>query len=356
MSALPLAGLIMLDLSRLLPGPFGSWLLRSWGARVIKVEEPGSGDYLRDVEPAWFAHLNAGAESVALDLKRPEGRELFLRLCARADAVLEGFRPGVLERLGLGHGALQEANPRLVLVSLTGYPQGGPLARRAGHDLNYLARSGLLSLMDEVPPLQLADLSGGLMAAAALLAALLGASRSGTGSHVEVSLFDAVRALGSLQLAEARQGRPPRREEAALMGFFPPYGLYRTADGGRVSLGALEPKFWRAFCVAVGRPDLESRHLDPAVRADLEDLFLSRPLVHWAGLAGAGDLCLEPVLGLAEAAADGAPLQPARFDGHCPDISDPPPGRGEQTRRILLELGLSEQEIESAAAEAIISV
>lgn len=355
MSALPLAGLTVLDLSRLLPGPYGSWLLRSWGARVIKVEEPASGDYLRDLEPVWFGHLNAGAESVALDLKRPEGRELFLRLCRRADAVLESFRPGVLERLGLGHAELKRANPRLVLVSLTGYRSDGPLAQRAGHDLNYLARSGLLSLMEEVPPVQIADLTGGLMAAATMLAALVGSFRSGAGSHVEVSLFDAVRALGSLQLAEARQGRPPRREEAALMGCFPPYGVYRTADGGRVALGALEHKFWRAFCQAAGRPDLETRHLDPAVGADLKELFLSRPLSHWAELAGTGDLCLEPVLDLAEVAADGDPLQPASFDGWRPDLAEPPPGRGEQTRRILRELGLSEQEIERAAAEAIIS-
>lgn len=144
----PLRGVTVLDLTRLLPGPYCAWLLRSWGARVIKVEDLTAGDYLREVQPGWFQHLNAGAESVALDLKHPAGRRLFLQMLPQADMVLEGFRPGVMERLGLTYEAMARQNPRLVLVSLSGYAAGGPAAGRAGHDLNYLARSGLLALMD----------------------------------------------------------------------------------------------------------------------------------------------------------------------------------------------------------------
>ncbi|HYG60456.1 MAG TPA: CaiB/BaiF CoA-transferase family protein, partial [Symbiobacteriaceae bacterium] len=232
----PLDGLVVLDLTRLLPGPFCAWLLRSWGARVIKVEDPAQGDYLREVHPVWFEHLNAGAESLALDLKQPAGRDILLRLAARAHVVLEGFRPGVMARLGLGWEALQAANPALVLTSVSGYASDSGLADRAGHDLNYLARSGLLSLMNEVPPVQLADLGGGLTAAAATLAAVVGARATGRGMHVEAALADAVAGMGSLLAAEARAGHSPVREQMPLAGALPCYSIYETADGGRVAL------------------------------------------------------------------------------------------------------------------------
>lgn len=353
----PLQGITVLDLSRLLPGPFGSWLLRSWGARVIKVEEPDSGDYLREMQPLWFAHLNAGAESIALDLKRKRGQEILLRLCRRADGLIEGFRPGVLERLGLGWEQLHPANPRLVLISLGGYPAWSPMADRAGHDLTYLARSGLLSLFAEMPPVQIADLVGGLMAAAAGLAALVQARATGAGCHVQTSLFGSLVALGGLQAVETLAGRPPVRSEMALAGALPCYSLYETADGGQVALGALEAKFWRGFCAAVGRSDLLDRQLDPEVRWELEALFRSRTLVDWSEVAARHDICLEPVRTMGEAAHElrAAGLQPVAFDGQRPVEGGPAPRRGADTRRILLEAGLSVQEIEEAVAEAIVA-
>jgi len=348
----PLAGLTALDLTRLLPGPFCAWLLRSWGARVVKVEEPETGDYLRDLQPVWFEHLNAGAESIALDLKRPAGRELLLRLVPRVDIVMEGFRPGVMERLGLGYEVLRRANPRVVLVSISGYGSGDP---RAGHDVTYLARSGLLSLMNELPPLQVADLGAGLTAAAGTLAAVVQALRTGEGAHVEASLVDALFGLGSLQAVEALAGTPPQRDQMMLAGALPAYGVYATKDGGRVALGALEPKFWHGFCAAVDRPDLVDRHLDPAVRPELEAVFASRTRQQWAELADRTEACLEPVLSVTEAVAGREHFQPVRFGGTRPQSAGPAPSRGAHTLRFLREHGLSEQELDAAAAEAIIS-
>ncbi len=351
----PLSGMVVLDLTRLLPGPFCAWLLRGWGARVVKVEDTGAGDYLREANPVWFRYLNAGAESIRLNLKRPAGRELFLRLVLRADLVLEGFRPGVMERLGLGWEALQAANPRLVLVSLSGYSPDGPDAGRAGHDLNYLARSGLLSLMGEMPPIQLADLAGGLTAAAGALAAVLHARATGQGLHVQTSLLDAVLALGSLLGAEAQAGVAHQKGQLPLAGALPCYNLYRTKDGGRVALGALEPKFWGRFCEAVGRPEWVCRQMDPTLKPELEALFRSRPLADWAELARSEEVCLEPVLSLSEAVRGLASFQPVRFGGNRPDSDGDAPVRGAHTVPFLREVGLSEQEIQQLAAEAVIA-
>lgn len=352
---MPLAGLLVYDLTRLLPGPYCSWLLRSWGARVIKVEDAQAGDYLREAQPVWFEHLNGGAESITLDLKQPAGRQAFLRLVAQADVVLEGFRPGVLERLGLGWSELQAVNPRLVLTSLSGYASDSPLADRAGHDINYLARSGMLSLMSEVPPIQLADLGAGLTAAAATLAAVVGARATGQGAHVEASLADAVGGLGSLLAAEARAGAEPHRSRMPLAGALPCYSIYDTADGGRVTLGALEAKFWRRFCQAVERLDWVERHLDPDLRPELEALFCSRSRAEWAEVGARGEVCLEPVLSVGEAVAERDSWQPVSFSGRRPGPpATPAPVRGSDTQKILREAGFSEQDISAFVAEGVI--
>lgn len=353
----PLSGVTVLDLTRLLPGPFCAWLLRSWGARVIKVEELAAGDYLREAQPLWFQHLNAGAESVAIDLKRPEGRELFLRMLPRADLVLEGFRPGVLERLGLPYEAMARQNPRLVLLSLSGYGPDGPHAQRAGHDLNYMARSGLLSLMDGAPSFQLGDLTGGLTAAAGSLAALLGVRSTGRGMHVETSILDSLKALGSLQAVESLSGLALPREALPLGGALPCYRLYETADGGRLSLAALEPKFWASFCQAVNRPDWLDRQHDPDLKAELAALFRSRTQQAWRQVAELNpEACLDPILEMGQAVAERAELQPVRFGQERPISQGKAPERGQQTRSFLQELGMCEQEISTLVAERCISV
>jgi crotonobetainyl-CoA:carnitine CoA-transferase CaiB-like acyl-CoA transferase len=241
---LPLAGLRVLDLTRLLPGAFGTLLLADQGADVVKVEEPGRGDYLRWLPPrvgsvgAYFVALNRGKRSVALDLKRPAGRQAFLRLATRADAVIEGFRPGVADRLGVGDAAVRAVRPDVVYCSLSGYGQDGPYRDRAGHDLNYLGYVGLLALSGPPagppvpPPTQIADLGGGLLAAFALTTALLGRARTGQGAYLDLSLLDGALAWALLpQMTYAATGRAPARGEHELAGGLPCYADPRRPPG-----------------------------------------------------------------------------------------------------------------------------
>jgi alpha-methylacyl-CoA racemase len=303
----PLEGLAVLDLTRLLPGAFCTLLLADLGADVVKVEEPGIGDPTR-LLGAPFEALNRNKRSVALDLKDREGRESFLALAAGADVVLEGFRPGVADRLGIGYGALRAANPRIVHCALSGYGQEGPLAGRAGHDLNYLALTGVLALNGPAdgPPVppggQIADRAGALLAAVGILAALRERDRSGEGQSVDVSLAHA--ALSWLTATVASDPRP-RRGRLRLHGGAACYGVYPCADGC-VSLAALEPKFWQAWCAGVGRPDLVDHAFDPpgsAAHAEVAALLASRTRADWEAFAAEVDCCLEPVLEPEEALA-----------------------------------------------------
>ncbi|MGH2948594.1 MAG: CaiB/BaiF CoA transferase family protein [Solirubrobacteraceae bacterium] len=317
-----LAGLRVLDLSRLLPGGFCSLLLADLGADVVKVEDTGAGDYVRWAAPhyegaersaggAMFLALNRGKRSVRIDLKTDGGREVLLRLARGADVLLESFRPGVMDRLGVGYDRLREENPGLVYCAITGYGQDGPFAGRAGHDTNYLARVGLLGLTGEPdgPPVQaagqIADLGGGaLMAAFGILAALRERDRSGEGQLVDVSMADG--ALSWLAMVAARHladGEAPARGGLELAGGLICYRPYRCADGW-VSLGALEPKFWRAWCVGVGREDLVERQFEPvgsATHREVEAVFAARSRAEWEAFGDEHDCCLEPVLGLDEA-------------------------------------------------------
>jgi alpha-methylacyl-CoA racemase len=301
-----LAGLRVLDLSRLLPGGFCSLLLADFGADVVKVEDTKAGDYLRAGGPPFDA-LNRGKRSISIDLKNPEGREVLLRLVRDADVLVESFRPGVMDRLGVGYERLREENPRLVYCAITGYGQDGPFAARAGHDTNYLARIGLLDLTGDPdgPPVQaggqIADLGGGaLMAAFGILAAL----RSGEGQFVDVSMTDG--ALSWLAMDAARLlagGAPPRRGRAELAGGLICYRPYRCADGW-VAFGALEPKFWRAWCAGVGRPELVERQFDAVgseTHREVEAVFAARTRAEWEAFNDEHDCCLEPVLSLDEA-------------------------------------------------------
>src|ERR671929_195422 len=282
---LPLEGIRVLDLSRLLPGGFCSLLLADFGADVVKVEDTGMGDYVRADEPA-FQALNRGKRSIRIDLKHPEGRDVFLRLARDADVVLESFRPGVMDRLGVGYARLREENPRLVYCAITGHGQDGPFAARAGHDMNYLARVGLLDLTGEPdgPPIQaagqIADLGGGaLMAAFGILAALRERERSGEGQLVDVSMADG--ALSWLALVAAKylaDGQVPKRGSIELAGRLVCYRPYACKDGW-VTLGALEPKFWQAWCRGVGREDLIEHQFErpgSEPHAEVERIFEAR--------------------------------------------------------------------------------
>jgi alpha-methylacyl-CoA racemase len=317
-----LAGLRVLDLSRLLPGGFCSLLMADFGADVIKVEDTGMGDYVRYSPPlydgadptaasALFLALNRGKRSIRIDLKQEAGREVLLRLVRDADVLLESFRPAVMDRLGVGYERLREENPRLVYCAITGYGQDGPYAARAGHDMNYLALTGLLGLTGEPdgPPVQaagqIADIGGGaLMAAFGILAALRERDRSGVGQLVDVSMTDG--ALSWLAMVAARyfaDGRTPKRGEPELAGGLICYRPYRCADGW-VTLGALEPKFWRAWCEGVGRPDLVEQQFAAVgsdVHGEVEAVFAERTRAEWRAFNDVHDCCLEPVLDLDEA-------------------------------------------------------
>ncbi|PPE70207.1 CoA transferase [Caldimonas thermodepolymerans] len=314
-----LRGLRVVDLSRYLPGPLASLLLVDLGAEVVKVEPPG-GEPMRQLGPrtadgqgAWHAALNAGKRIVELDLATGAGRDALLDLLAGADVLIESFRPGVMARLGLAFPMLRERFPRLVCVSLSGYGQDGPLAQAAGHDNNYLAQAGLLAGVGpapEVPTLvwpPLADCLGSMFGLSALLAALLARERSGQGCHIDIALADVASPWLTLGLASLAAGEPPRRAQGLLDGGWACYGIYRTADGREVSLGAVEPKFWAAFCQAAGRPDWIARQDEPlpqqALRAEVAAFFAGLSAEDLERRFAGVDCCLARVLTLEEACA-----------------------------------------------------
>jgi len=312
---MPLTGIRILDLTRLLPGAYCTLLLADMGADVIKVEEPGAGDYMRWTPPlaggqsALFNAINRNKRSVTLNLKADAGRDLLLRLVEGADVLVEGNRPGVMDRLGLGWEAVHARNPRLVMCSITGYGQDGPFASRAGHDLNYMATAGGLGLNGErdgppVPPaVQVADIGGGgLQPAVAILGALVGVQRGGEGRWIDASMTDGAVSWLALALATHAGGETVARGHQRLSGRFACYRVYACKDGGYYSVAALEPKFWSALCSALERPDLVDLQYsdDSVVHVALEEMFASRTRLEWQRRLSALDACCEPVLDIDE--------------------------------------------------------
>jgi alpha-methylacyl-CoA racemase len=388
MSGLPLEGLKVLDLSRLLPGGFCSLMLADFGADVIKVEDTGMGDYVRWSPPyyegadetarsALFLSLNRGKRSIRLDLKSERGEQVLLRLVREADVLLESFRPGVLDRLGVGYERLREENPGLVYCAITGYGQDGPNRGRSGHDMNYLGLNGVLGLTGDAdgPPAQsgaqIADVGGGgLMGVIGILVALRERERSGQGQLVDCSMFDgALSWLAMVAAAAFASGRADRRGENMLAGAIICYRPYRCADG-YVTLGALEPKFWNAFCQGVGREDLRDHAFDrPGSDAhrEVEAIFARRTREQWHRFASENDCCLEPVLDLDEVLESelvraremvielvqpgaeqtvkllGMPIKLSRTPGD--PTRGPGPALGDHTEEVLAEAGFSAEEI-----------
>jgi alpha-methylacyl-CoA racemase len=392
--SLPLEGIGVLDLSRLLPGGFCSLLLADFGAEVLKVEDTGMGDYIRWSPPyvegaeqsaksALFLALNRNKRSIRLDLKNEQGREALLRLVAEHDVVLESFRPGVLDRLGVGYERMREVNPGIVYCAISGYGQSGPKREASGHDMNYLGLVGLLGLTGARggPPVQaagqIADLGGGaLMAAFGILAALRerdGSSAhpgSGEGQMVDVSMADgALSWLAMVAAAYFADGTTPHRGELLLAGSVICYRPYECADGW-VTLGALEPKFWQAWCRGVAREELIERQFEAPgseAHAQVVEIFKTRTRAQWEQFARQHDCCLEPVLELDEALDSelvraremvvnlqqpgveggvrqlGVPVKLERTPGTHDRL--PGPALGEHTEEVLAAVGYSAEEI-----------
>ncbi len=307
-----LAGVRVLDLSRLLPGPLCTLYLAQMGAEVIKIEEPG-GEYARGM-PELFAQVNRGKKSVTLDLRKPDHVAKFKALVPDADVVVESFRPGVMERYGCGYEELRKLNPRLVYAALTGYGQNGPYRDLAGHDTNYLSLAGVLDQTgaEGAAPapcnVQIADVAGGsLNCVIGILAALFGARASGVGTFVDVAMLDGALALQVSALAALRTlGHSNPRGTDTFTGGLPNYNIYECADGKHLALGALEPKFFAKLCAAVNRPDLAGKPLLPGtagagLRAELAALFRTRTRDDWAQSLLFTDACVTPVLTVEEA-------------------------------------------------------
>jgi len=377
-----LSAVTVLDLSRLLPGPYATQVLADAGADVIKVERPGAGDPARAMAagdgPDVFSAANLGKRSVALDLKTDAGREALLRLAADADVVVESFRPGVADRLGVGYDAVSERNPDVVYCSLSGFGATGPHRDRAGHDLNYVAMAGLLDMTradrdgrPAIPGYPIADMAGGLYGAFAVVAALLDRELGGSGGdHLDVALTDAVVAMSGAVAPLAFDGADPAGRETALTGEHPCYDVYEAADGRYVTLAALEPEFWKRFCEAVDRPELIDRQYaaDPAereaVREAVAAVFAERSRDEWEALLGDEDAMVAPVRSVAEALDSdqarerglvvggdtprvGLPVRPSEG---LPGSDESVPELGADTDAVLREHGYDDDDLDALRA------
>lgn len=380
----PLTGLKVLDLSRLLPGGYATLLLADLGADVLKVERPGDGDGVRNLPPfgpdgesgANLA-LNRGKRSITLNLGAAEGRAVLHELAAVSDVLVESFRPGVMDRLGVGYQALRASNPRLVYVAISGYGADGPYREVAGHDIDYLAYAGALSFTGSPagphqPGLQIGDLGGGgLMAVVAALAALRVRERTGEGQFCDVSMTDGVLSWLSIHAgAYAVSGQSPAPGTGLLGGGFACYGVYACADGRHLAVGALEPKFFAELLAVLGLPELADAQLDPArqgaLRADLETAFSGRGRDEWMALFAGRDACVAPVLDLGEALADrhararrmvdgtgrlGVVPRLAGTPGHA---GGPPSALGADTDAVLEALGRTPGQIAQLRAAGVL--
>jgi alpha-methylacyl-CoA racemase len=339
----PLAGIRVLDLSRLLPGPYCTLLLAELGADVIKVETPLAGDYARMAPDelgfkGLFEAVNRGKRSIAVDYRRPAGRDLVLTLAKTADVFIESSRPGQLERRGLGPQAVRDVNPAIVYCSLSGFGQTGPCRDRPGHDIDYLAMSGVLARLGPAggppvtPGLQLADLAAGMLAEARILAALLARERTGRGAYLDIAILDAV--VGWLRTLGAGLSSAGT-DTAALSGAYPCYRTYRAADGGWLAVGALELPFWTAFCEGIGRSDLVARQFDQAAVPDVAAAIASRDRAAWLA-SFEPDACVAPVNLPGEALED-RHVQVRQADG--PRLAGAP-RLGADTDAVLSEAGI----------------
>jgi crotonobetainyl-CoA:carnitine CoA-transferase CaiB-like acyl-CoA transferase len=358
------------------------------GADIVKVEEPGRGDYLRWIPPmvggesAFHAALNRGKRSITLNLKDPAGVDVLRRLVKNADVVVESFRPGVMDRLGVGFGVLSEDNPRLVYCAITGYGQDGPYRDRVGHDINYIGFGGVLGIIGEeggppsVPGVQIGDLgAGGMAAAIGILAALLERERTGRGRFVDTAMLDGVVSWLSIHAGNYfATGKEPTRGAIRLSGEFACYRVYRCGDDQYLTVGALEPQFWRALCEKLGVPELVDRQFDEDGRREvigrLEEIFATRSRDEWIQELAELETCVGPVNEFGETFKDpqvvhrgmiaeigGQPVGPGspfRFDGRTYTALRRAPGFGEHSAEVLGEIGVDDDELDRFRASGVV--
>lgn len=381
----PLSGLRILDLTRLLPGPYATRQLAELGAEVIKIEDPRGGDYARWYPPLTgdppasgiFRELNRGKKSLTLDLRQPEAVQVLLHLAGTVDVVVDSFRPGVLARIGFDPQQVMAAHPRLIYCALTGFGLTGPDAQRPGHDLNYQARVGGLAASSDpedpvVGPLQVADIGGALVAVSGILAALYDRERTGRGQVVDTALSESALAFASVYFGKEGAGEAPVRGREMLDGSMPSYTVYRTKDGRHLAVGALEPKFWAAFLGAIELPELQYSGLDagPAgakIKAQVQARLEEKTAAQWRAIFEPIDACVEVVSDFHEVRQDpqlvarqaflpdGTARSPIRL-GQWSDLEDEvpalaeSPGLGADCQQVLSEAGVAPELIAAVLA------
>jgi len=384
MNKKPLSGIKILDLTRLLPGPMCTLHLADMGADVLKIEEPAIGDYARLMPPmqninsTFFHAVNRNKRSIAIDLTKEEGRNIFLKLSETADIIVESFRPGVVNKLGIEYDTLKKNNPKLIYCSITGYGQTGPYRDKAGHDINYCAYTGVLDCKGKfpfIPNFQIADIVGGsLNAAMGILAALVQQKITGEGQYIDVSIMDGILAHETTALAQVNYG-----EKGFLTGALPCYSIYETSDKKFMALGALEFKFWERFCKAIDRSDLVPFHMIPETEAqkifnEVSGIFKINTQQFWIDKFKDIDCCVSPVLSLKESLnneqvkarnmvevknypGEGEVIQfglPLKFSSFQFKVEMPAPLLGEHTQQELSAIGYSKTEIEQLRNAKII--
>ncbi len=387
----PLEGIRVLDLSRLLPGPYCTMMMADLGAEVVKIEDTEQGDYIRWLPPyvdgagAKFLALNRSKKSAILNLKKDRGRELFLDLIKHYDVVVEGFRPGVMEKLGVGYSTANEINHGIIYCSLTGYGQNGPYSNRAGHDINYIGYSGVLGLTGprhgkSIPPgVQIGDIGGGMSALIGILTALIEREKSGRGQHVDVALTDAAFSMLPMVVADFEAGENQLRGETTLTGGNPCYNTYETSDGKHICIGAIEPKFFKKFCALAGREDLEVYHHGAGkdrehLEKEMTALFKTRTAAEWLELLEPADVCVGPVNTLDQALSDpqmlargmileaptpsggkmrqtGLPFKLSRTPPAAPERA---PAFGADTASVLAEIGVDAEQFERLRENGVV--
>jgi crotonobetainyl-CoA:carnitine CoA-transferase CaiB-like acyl-CoA transferase len=392
-SMMALEGLRMIDLARLLPGGYCSMLLADLGMDVLKIEDTDQGDYSRRMKPlhgkegTGFLAVNRNKRSMQLNLKTPEGKKIFFQLASQCDVILESFRPGVVDRLGIGYEQIAKANHRIVYCSISGFGQDGPYSEKAGHDINYIALAGLLSLSGErwahpvIPPVPIADLGiGGTLSAFAILAALIAREKTGSGQHIDISMTDGAVSWLCEHLGRFfATGCCPTRGEYETSGSRAYYRTYETLDGKYIAIGALEPKFWRNFCTAVGREDRVVHQFtegegDTALSDEIGKIIKAKSRKEWEDVFRGMDACFSPVLSLDEVvehpqfvhrgifseiehAVEGRLRQisfPAKLSDTPGEIKRPPPLLGQHTEEVLTSLGYTEEDIQKLKRTGVI--